>query len=107
LQSLYVFPCTGGPEAFITLKTTEKKEAGGMTMKQMSVEYRRSAELLKKRIRELTPLISKENLNETEKALIRSRLVTLNSMLTDTLAIAVLTERYYERGYRRSARYTI
>jgi len=76
-------------------------------MKQMSVEYRRSAELLKKRIRELTPLISKENLNETEKALIRSRLVTLNSMLTDTLAIAVLTERYYERGYRRSARYTI
>jgi hypothetical protein len=89
------------------LKTTEKKEAGGMTMKQMSVEYRRSAELLKKRIRELTPLISKENLNETEKALIRSRLVTLNSMLTDTLAIAVLTERYYERGYRRSARYTI
>ncbi|HHU05504.1 MAG TPA: hypothetical protein GXZ65_03365 [Clostridiales bacterium] len=78
-----------------------------MTMKQMSVEYRRSAELLKKRIRELTPLISKENLNETEKALIRSRLVTLNSMLTDTLAIAVLTERYYERGYRRSARYTI
>ena len=45
-----------------------------MTMKQMSVEYRRSAELLKKRIRELTPLISKENLNETEKALIRSSL---------------------------------
>jgi len=78
-----------------------------MTMKQMSAEYRRSAELLKQRIRELAPLVSDDGLSETEKALIRSRLVMLNSMLTDTLAIAVLTERYYERGYRRSARYTI
>ena len=78
-----------------------------MTMKQRSAEYRRSAELLKQRIRELAPLVSDDGLSETEKALIRSRLVMLNSMLTDTLAIAVLTERYYERGYRRSARYTI
>ena len=78
-----------------------------MTMKQMSAEYRRSAELLKQRIRELTPLISENGLSGSEKALIKSRLVMLNSMLTDTLAIAVLTERYYERGYRRSVRYTI
>jgi len=78
-----------------------------MTMKQLSVEYRKSAELLKQRIRELTSLMTADNLSGSEKALIQSRLATLNSMLTDTLAIAVLTERYYERGYRRSARYTI
>jgi len=76
-------------------------------MKQLSVEYRKSAELLKQRIRELTSLMTADNLSGSEKALIQSRLATLNSMLTDTLAIAVLTERYYERGYRRSARYTI
>ena len=78
-----------------------------MTMKQLSAEYRNSAQLLRRRIGELTVLISEEGLSRTEKALIKSRLVILNSMLTDTLAIAVLTERYYERGYRRSVRFTI
>ncbi|NLL46922.1 MAG: hypothetical protein GX250_09020 [Clostridiales bacterium] len=78
-----------------------------MTMKQLSAEYRNSAQLLRRRIGELTVLISEEGLSGTEKALIKSRLVILNSMLTDTLAIAVLTERYYERGYRRSVRFTI
>lgn len=78
-----------------------------MTMKQLSAEYRNSAQLLRRRIGELTVLISEEGLSGTEKALIKSRLVILNSMLTDTLAIAVLTERYYERGHRRSVRFTI
>ena len=78
-----------------------------MTMKQLSAEYRNSAQLLRRRIGELTVLISEEGLSGTEKALIKSRLVILNPMLTDTLAIAVLTERYYERGYRRSVRFTI
>jgi len=78
-----------------------------MTMKQLSAEYRNSAQLLRRRIGELTVLISEEGLSGTEKALIKSRLVILNSMLTDTLAIAVLTKRYYERGYRRSVRFTI
>lgn len=78
-----------------------------MTMKQLSAEYLNSAQLLRRRIGELTVLISEEGLSGTEKALIKSRLVILNSMLTDTLAIAVLTERYYERGYRRSVRFAI
>jgi len=78
-----------------------------MTMKQLSCEYRRSAELLRQRIGELTPLISEKSLNGSEKALLASRVVMLNSMLTDTLALAVLTERYYERGYRRCVRFTL
>lgn len=78
-----------------------------MTMTQLSAEYRNSAQLLRQRIGELTALISEENLSGSEKTLIESRLVLLNSMLTDTLAIAVLTERYYERGYRRSVRFTL
>lgn len=78
-----------------------------MTMTQLSAEYRNSAQLLRHRIGELAALISEENLSGSEKTLIESRLVILNSMLTDTLAIAVLTERYYERGYRRSVRFTL
>lgn len=78
-----------------------------MTMTQLSAEYRNSAQLLRQRIGELAALISEENLSGSEKTLIESRLVILNSMLTDTLAIAVLTERYYERGYRRSVRFTL
>lgn len=78
-----------------------------MTMKQLSGEYRRSAELLSRRIGELTPLVLKSDLSGSEKALIASRIVKLNSMLTDTLALAVLTERYYERGYRRCVRFTL
>jgi len=78
-----------------------------MKMKQLSAEYRKSAELLRLRITELTPLVSQEGLSGSEKALITSRIVMLNSMLTDTLALAVLTERYYERGYRRCVRFTL
>ena len=38
-----------------------------MTMKQISAEYRRSAQLLKQRIGELTPLMSEEGLSGKKK----------------------------------------
>ncbi|MEG0321589.1 MAG: hypothetical protein RR606_05310 [Oscillospiraceae bacterium] len=77
-----------------------------MTLKELSRSYRISAERLQRRIDTLE-VEEKKITNPEQRILMHQRLTTLRTMWRETRDIAVLTERYYERGYRRSARYTL
>ncbi len=77
-----------------------------MKLKEMSRDYRESARLLKDRLRQL-----RQELAETEDREeiwhIKRRIAELTPMLTQMNELAELTERYYERGYWRSEKYTL
>ena len=45
--------------------------------------------------------------DEDKRFLIQERIHMLSTMLREARELAVLTERYYDRGYRRNAKYTI
>ena len=42
-----------------------------------------------------------------QRCLLQDRIRMLSTMLREARELAVLTERYYDRGYRRNAKYTI
>lgn len=77
-----------------------------MTLLELSVEYRRQAEVLRGRIRELGQV--REQLREAEeKETMGYRIRILQELWREARDLAVLTERYYERGYRRNGKYTL
>ena len=78
-----------------------------MKMIDLAKEYRESAELLKGRINELKETLAKEKLREMDKLRIRVRIEKLSAMHRETTDAAVTMERYYDRRYRRNARFTI
>ena len=71
-----------------------------MTLLELSVEYRAHARALDFRICQLQAVLERTE-NEDE------RIHMLSTMLREARELAVLTERYYERGYRRNAKYTL
>lgn len=87
----------------------EKKKRKGereMTLKELSVEYREQVRVIRARIRELEAALG-ETEDEKEKSQLENRIWILTAIWRDTRDQAVLMERYYERGYRRNARYTL
>ena len=78
-----------------------------MKMIDLAKEYRESAELLKGRINELKETLTKEKLREMDKLRIHVRIEKLSAMYRETTDAAVTMERYYDRRYRRNARFTI
>ncbi len=77
-----------------------------MTLRELSVEYRAHARLLDLRIGQLNARLE-ECRDEGERCRLQERIHMLSTMLREARELAVLTERYYDRGYRRNARYTI
>ena len=77
-----------------------------MTLLELSREYRAHADALKGRVRELRELLPVLE-DPGEALLLAERIHTLQVMWRDTRDLAVLLERYYERGYRRNERYTL
>ena len=77
-----------------------------MTMREMAREYRASAELLRRRRDELRPLLAQLT-DERELLRMEERIKMLQAMWSETRDLAVLMERYYERGYRRNGKYTV
>ncbi len=77
-----------------------------MTLRELSNEYRIHAELLRGRITQLREEREKTG-DETERFRLEGRIRTLEAMWREARDLAVLTERYYDRGYRRNAKYTI
>ena len=77
-----------------------------MTLLELSVEYREHARVLDLRIRQLEWRMRGER-DEEERSRLRERIRMLTVMLREARELAVLTERYYDRGYRRNAKYTI
>ena len=77
-----------------------------MKLAQISREYRESARLLKDRLRLLRQELAEAE-DPEEIWHIRRRIAELTPMLTQMNELAELTERYYERGYWRSEKYTL
>ena len=77
-----------------------------MTLKELSAGYRESAALLSARLSLLRRLLCQAKKAE-EIWHIKRRIAELTPMLTQMNELAELTERYYEKGYYRSKKYTL
>ena len=77
-----------------------------MTLMELSVEYRAHTRALDFRICQLQAVLERTE-NEDQRVLLSERIHMLSTMLREARELAVLTERYYERGYRRNAKYTL
>ena len=77
-----------------------------MTLREMSREYEASAALLRVRLRQLRQqLAAAEDAQEIWH--LKRRIAELTPMLTQMNELAELTAHYYERGYWRSEKYTL
>ena len=77
-----------------------------MTLAEMSLEYRAHANALNLRICQLEHKL-KRTTNMDKRCQLQDRIRMLSAMLREARELAVFTERYYDRGYRRNAKYTI
>ncbi len=77
-----------------------------MTMQELSQSYEAAAVPLRARLRELRQMLETAESPE-EVWHIKRRIAELTPMLTQMNELAELTARYYERGYYRSEKYTI
>ena len=77
-----------------------------MTLLEMSREYRASAALLRDRLRQLRQQLTKTD-DPEEIWHLKRRILELTPMLTQMNDLAELTAHYYERGYYRSEKYTL
>lgn len=77
-----------------------------MTLLELSMEYRAHARALDGRICQLRRAWE-QTMDEGERCMLADRIRVLSTMLREARELAVLCERYYDRGYRRNAKYTI
>ena len=77
-----------------------------MKLKELAVSYRESAQWLAGRIRQLKGELEQEEDPLVQNKL-RGRIEILLAMYRETRDVAVVCERYYERGYCRDAKYKI
>jgi hypothetical protein len=77
-----------------------------MTLQEISQCYKEAAVPLRIRLRELRQLLAKAE-DPEEIWHIKRRIAELTPMLTEMNELAELTARYYERGYYRSEKYTL
>lgn len=76
-----------------------------MTLSEISVQYRTSAGLLSTRIQELQSSV--DSSTDENRSKLQERIRTLSALRREVNELAVLTERYYDRGYRRNGKYTL
>lgn len=77
-----------------------------MTLAELSKCYEEAAVPLRARLRQLrTELAGAEDPEEIWH--IKRRIAELTPMLTEMNELAELTARYYERGYYRNEKYTV
>lgn len=77
-----------------------------MTLKEISQGYREAAIPLRSRLRQLRTAL-KSARDPEEIWHLKRRIAELTPMLTQLNELAELTEHYYERGYYRSEKYTL
>ncbi|MBE6957531.1 MAG: hypothetical protein E7447_00060 [Ruminococcaceae bacterium] len=77
-----------------------------MTLQEMSREYEASAALLRARLRQLRQQLAKSD-DADEIWHLKRRIAELTPMLTQMNELAELTAHYYERGYYRNEKYTL
>ena len=77
-----------------------------MTLAELSLCYEEAAVPLRRRLRELRQML--QTADDPEEIFhIKRRIGELTPMLTQMNELAELTAHYYERGYYRSAKYTV
>ena len=77
-----------------------------MTLAELSAGYEASAALLRARLAQLRRLADKAE--DTEELWhLKRRIAELTPMLTQMNELAELTAHYYDRGYYRSEKYTV
>lgn len=76
-----------------------------MTMLDLSKEYHCHAQALQRRIEELEACVP--SLDMDQQAGMMQRIHMLHTMWREARDLAVLMERYYDRGYRRNVGYKI
>ena len=77
-----------------------------MTLLEMSVEYRTQARVLRRRITDLELQWAGET-DTTQRLVLEDRIRILETMWREARDLAVVTERYYDRGYWRNVKYAI
>ena len=77
-----------------------------MTLTELSKEYRAQALVLRCRADGLRAALRATE-TEAERLLLDGRIRTLETMWREARDLAVLTEHYYDRGYRRNGKYTL
>ena len=77
-----------------------------MTLAEFSKDYEYAAQLLRRRLRELRQELAVAE-DPEEIWHIKRRIAELTPMLTQMNDLEELTRRYYERGYYRNAKYTL
>ena len=77
-----------------------------MTLLEMSKDYEAAAMLLRHRLRQLRQLL-KETDDPDQIWHLKRRIAELTPILTQMNDLAELTARYYEKGYYRNERYTV
>lgn len=77
-----------------------------MTLKELSACYEAAAVPLRKRLRELRQSLAKEQ-DPEEIWHLKRRIAELSPLLTEMNELAELTAHYYDRGYWRNEKYTL
>lgn len=77
-----------------------------MTLKELSKCYEAAAVPLRARLKELRTALSQTE-DPEEIWHLKRRIAELTPMLTQMNELAELTEHYYDRGYYRSEKYTL
>lgn len=77
-----------------------------MTLQEISQGYEAAAVPLRARLKELRTLLAQAT-DPEEIWHIKRRIAELTPMLTQVNELAELTARYYERGYYRNEKYTV
>lgn len=77
-----------------------------MTLLELSVSYEAAAVPLRKRLRELRLLIAKSD-DPEEIWHLKRRIKEITPLLTEMNELAELTAHYYDRGYWRNEKYTM
>lgn len=77
-----------------------------MALKDLSKDYEAAAVLLRHRLKLLRQMLA-DATDPEEIFHIKRRIAELTPMLTEMNELAELTARYYERGYFRNAKYTL
>ncbi len=77
-----------------------------MTLQEMSAEYEASAVLLRNRLRSLRQELTRTE-DPEEVWHLKRRIAELTPMLTQMNELKELTEHYYDRGYYRNEKYTL
>lgn len=82
------------------------RRALAVTLAEISRDYEASAKLLRARLRLLRQQLAQAT-DPEEIWHLKRRIAELTPMLTQMNELAELTAHYYERGYWRNAKYTL